>query len=264
MQVFTTPSGLQLFHNSLDETKYVYREIFEEKVYFRHGINIFPSETIFDIGANIGLFTVYLLENYTDLKIHAFEPSPPTYQYLKANAAKYGNSVHTHMCGLSDKSGIANFTHYPNYSIMSGFEAQAEQDKEILKRGIMSQMEENNVNQSDLNAGTLDRLARLALGQRQEFQCELRTISEIIDENSIESIGLLKVDAEGSEAAILSGIDDRHWKLIRQIAMEIHDPEGTVREIIANKLTHHGFNHTYEEERRLAGSGVINCYAVRA
>lgn len=262
-EVFLAPDGLKIFQHATAETKYVYQEIFEDRVYFRHGIDLKNGETVFDIGANIGLFTLFVKENYENIKVHAFEPSPPIYNVLKANVARYGESVSIHACGMTDKPGEGNFTYYPNYSIMSGLHAGSDQDKETLRAGIKSQLLEQNVDPADIQDRSLDRMVKVALGQKQEYTCQLRTISEIMDEDGIQAIGLLKIDAEGSELDILAGIRDEHWGSIRQIVMEIHDPAGTARAEAWTLLQKHGYQCLFEEEERLSGSGIINCYAIR-
>jgi FkbM family methyltransferase len=263
-QVFRAPNGLEIFHHAAAETKYVYQEIFEERVYARHGISVGNNETIFDIGANIGLFTLFVKENYRDAKVHAFEPSPAIFQILKANVAKYGDSVSAHACGMADRPGEATFTFYPKYSIMSGFHAGSDQDRETLRVGIASQLKEQGMAPEDIQDRSLDRMVKIALGQKQEYVCQLRTISEIIDEARIETIGLLKIDAEGSELDILAGIREEHWGRVRQIVMEIHDPKGTICPQAGKVLEGHGYGCVFEQEKRLSGSGIVNCYARRA
>jgi len=262
-EVFRAPNGLEIFHHSAAETKYVYQEIFEDRVYFRHGINLAGGESVFDIGANIGLFTLFLKENFAGVKVHAFEPSPTIFRVLKANVAKYGDSVAIYPCGMADRTGEARFTFYPHYSIMSGLHAGSEQDRETLRTGIRSRLMEQAMDPADIQERSLDRLVRLALADKQEHVCQLRTISEIIDEAEIQAVGLLKIDAEGSEMDILAGIRKEHWARIRQMVMEIHDPKGTVRVEAGKLLERHGYTCVFEEEKRLAGSGIVNCYARR-
>ncbi len=40
------------------ETSYLYQEIFIENSYFKHGITLRDGATVFDIGANIGMFSM--------------------------------------------------------------------------------------------------------------------------------------------------------------------------------------------------------------
>jgi FkbM family methyltransferase len=263
LPVFHAPNGLEIFHHAAAETKYVYQEIFEERVYFRHNVNLLAGETVFDIGANIGLFTLFVKENFPDIRVHAFEPSPTIFRVLKANTARYGDSVSLHPCGVAERSGEAKFTFYPNYSIMSGLHAGGEQDQATLRNGILSSLKEQAVDPSLITDRSVDRMVKVALGQKREHLCQLRTISEILDEADVRSIGLLKIDAEGSELDILAGIRNEHWSGIRQIVMEIHDPDGGIRTKVSALLEKHCFKTVLEEEKRLSGSGIINCYARR-
>lgn len=263
-EIFRAPNGLEIFHHSAAETKYVYQEIFEERVYMRHGISVASGEAIFDVGANIGLFTLFMKENFEGVKIYAFEPSPAIFRVLQANAAKYGDSVATYACGLADRSGEATFTFYPRYTIMSGFHAESDQDRQTLRAGIKSRLMEQNADPADIQDRSLDRLAKIALGEKQECLCPLRTISEIIDEARIPAIGLLKIDAEGSELDVLAGIRDGHWARVRQVVMEIHDPKGTICSQVRKVLEGRGYSCVFEEEKRLSGSGIANCYARRS
>ena len=262
-QVFRAPNGLEVFHHAVAETKYIYQEIFEDRVYFRHGISLARDEPLFDIGANIGLFTIFVKESFAGVKVYAFEPSPAIFPILQANVARYGDSVSLYACGVADRRGEATFTFYPHYSIMSGFHAESDQDRKTLRAGIRSRLREQNMNPADIQDRSLDRIAKIALGEKQEYVCPLRTVSDIIDEAGIRAIGLLKIDAEGSELDVLAGIRNEHWGRVRQIVMEIHDPKGTVRPQAREVLEGHGYTCVLEEEKRLSGSGIANCYARR-
>ena len=44
---------------------------------------------------------------------------------------------------------------------------------------------------------------------------------------------LLKVDVEGSEEAVLQGINEETWPLIRQVVMEVHNVDGREERIDA-------------------------------
>lgn len=263
-EIFRAPNGLEIFHHSASETAYLYQEIFEDRVYFRHGIDLKAGESVFDIGANIGMFTLFVKENFQGINVHAFEPSPVIHPILKANVAKYGASVTAHEIGVSNKPGEAKFTFYPNYSIMSGLHAGGAEDRETLRAGIRVKVDQKKGVSAEARERSLDFLVDAALEERREYVCRLRTVSEIIDESDVRALGLLKIDAEGSELDILAGIRGDHWGRIRQIVMEIHDPKGTARQEAANLLQGHGYKCVFEEEKRLAGSGIVNCYARRA
>lgn len=258
--IFVTPTGQKIFHHSPQETKFVYHEIFEDRIYFRHGITLKENDTVFDIGANIGLFSLFVAENFPTAKIHAFEPSPQIFKILEANLARFGGRAVAHNCGIAGQAGQATFTYYPHYSIMSGFHAHPTQDMQTLRSAIKTQLQSASPD-AKIEDRHVDWIVQAALQEREQFTCELRTVSDILDETSTSTLGLLKIDAEGSELDILSGIRPEHWPRIRQIAMEIHDQDGTSCPRIMQLLEGQGFRCVVEQDRRLLGSGIVNCYA---
>ncbi len=133
-------------------------------------------------------------EKFADIQVCAFEPSPQIFPILEANARKYGGSVSLYNCGMADQAGTARFIYYPRYSIMSGLHAGGDEDRQMLRQGIRSRLQEQAVDASDIPEASLDRMVKVALGDRQEHVCQLRTVSEVIEEKSLPALGLLKID----------------------------------------------------------------------
>jgi hypothetical protein len=63
-------------HLNKAETDFVYQEIFAEQSYVQHGITLTDNACIFDVGANIGLFTLFSTQMCKDATVYAFEPLP--------------------------------------------------------------------------------------------------------------------------------------------------------------------------------------------
>ncbi|MEP6809604.1 MAG: polyketide synthase dehydratase domain-containing protein, partial [Chthoniobacterales bacterium] len=70
------PNGLEVAHLNRHETDYLYQEIFEDQSYLRHDIQFADGDTVVDIGANIGLFSLFVLSRCENPEIFAYEPSP--------------------------------------------------------------------------------------------------------------------------------------------------------------------------------------------
>jgi FkbM family methyltransferase len=259
---FRNKRGLEIFHYNAVETEFVFQEVFENRIYFRHGIALAKGDCAWDIGANIGLFTMFLQENFEGISVHAFEPSLQIFEILQANTERYGARVVAHCCGIAGEEGEAKFTFYPTYSIMSGFHADDRQDGLALRVGTRNQWRERYPDEPELEDRFLDDMVASAIGQKQEYLCSLHTISHLIAKTGVAEIALLKIDAEASELDILRGIHDQHWPRIRQIVMEIHGGE-SVSAPIVKTLEAHGFRTVLEEEAGLSGSGLVNCYAMR-
>ena len=81
------------------------------------------------MGANIGLFTMFVGEHCPGAKIYAFEPIEEIYGCLKQNAARYEGRVKVFHHGLSDREKEAKFTYYPRFSMMSRQEGHSSEEK---------------------------------------------------------------------------------------------------------------------------------------
>ncbi len=71
------PSGLTIHAVSTLDIEFLYREIFEQKIYEQHGISIVEGSTVMDCGANIGLFSIYAAEA-AGSSVSAFSEMPLT------------------------------------------------------------------------------------------------------------------------------------------------------------------------------------------
>nr|QQH17589.1 non-ribosomal peptide synthetase [Nostoc sp. KVJ20] len=258
----TLPNHLEIAHLNQYETEYLYQEIFGDRVYLKHGIVFNEDDCIIDVGANIGLFTLFAQQKSPKGTIYAFEPAPHAFDKLQTNAKLYCQNTHLFNCGLGGESKEETFTFYPRSSVFSSFAADTEQDEKAIRSVIINMLQRDN----SLDEESLERLADDFLKDRLEretYQAQLRTLSEIIEEYKIEKIDLLKLDAEKSELAILQGIKDNHWPLIKQIVIEVHDQEGSTIKQVMRLLKDKGFQFVVDEESLLHGSGLYNIYVTR-
>ncbi len=248
-----------------EEAKFIYKEIFEEQVYLRHGITLHEGSCIFDVGANIGMFTLSAGLLCKDAVIYAFEPIQPIFEILRLNTELYGLNVRLYDCGLSSEEGTSVFTYYPQFPGSSGRFGDKQRDWEILKTGILNMLETDG-NQQAQSDGELDEIIGQRLTERltsEQVPCRLRKLSDVIRENGIDRIDLLKIDAERSELDVLVGIDDDDWQKIEQIVMEVDDTEFRL-ERITELLERNGFQVIVEQESWCKDTGLYNVYARRA
>src|SRR2546430_8004671 len=97
------PNGLEIVHLNRYETDYVYKEICEDRCYLKHGIRLPDGATVVDIGANIGLFSLFVMSRCRNPTIYACEPAPAVYELLKANCEAYGSQVRALNVGRSEE-----------------------------------------------------------------------------------------------------------------------------------------------------------------
>jgi FkbM family methyltransferase len=72
----------------------------------------FRPEILFDVGANVGKWSITAKSYCPDAEIHAFEVAPPTFRALSANLKRL-NGAHCVNLGLSDVPGPVTIHHYP-------------------------------------------------------------------------------------------------------------------------------------------------------
>ena len=248
------PNRLTVMGLNRREVEFVYQEIWEEEGYLKHGVTIEDGDCVFDVGANIGLFSLFAAERGKQVKIYAFEPLPPIFELLRINASLHELDAVLLNYGLSGRSTIETFTYYPKVSILSGRFANLADEKEVVRSFLLND-DARFENNEDVELLLNDRLESLA------FSCPIKTISEIIREHSIEKIDLLKIDAEKSELDILSGIEETHWPLIKQAVIEVHGSERL--HTILSLLKERGFETTAEQDSMLKDTALYNVYAVR-
>jgi FkbH-like protein/FkbM family methyltransferase len=261
---YRLPNNMLIVQQNEYETEYLYKEIFVDQHYLKHGITLRDADCVIDVGANIGLFTLFVQQVYPNTTVYAFEPVPAICDVLRKNAKIYGPGVKVYNCGLSDETKVSEFTYYPKASVFSGCYADPTTDGEALKSVISNQLERTapDLSESGEYGGYVEELMEGRLDS-EKFFCLLKTVSEIIADNDIERIDLLKIDAEKSELDILAGIKNEDWHKIKQIVMEIHDAQGAVSNRIISLLKEKGFNVVVDREGLLDSTGFFNIYATR-
>jgi FkbM family methyltransferase len=263
MQRVKFPDNLETFCLNLDEARFVHKEIFEDQVYIRHGISLSRDSCVFDVGANIGLFDVYLARNYPGIRIFSFEPFPQTFEVLRANAELHGVNSRLFECALGEERGVLNFTFYPNNSVMSGRYADHQEDSAVTKTFIGNKNPAF-LRQADSNEAIKAKVDAMIDGlfEKQTIACAVRTISEIIETEHVDRIDLLKIDVEKSEHVVLAGILEADWPRIGQAVVEAHDVNGRL-EWIAGLFRRTGFKVQVEQDPLLRNTNVFTLYAIR-
>ncbi|MEY2527307.1 MAG: hypothetical protein QOE73_2078, partial [Verrucomicrobiota bacterium] len=262
LEKYQLPNGMGVAQLNDHETDFFYQQIFADQTNFRHGITLSKGDCVFDVGANIGLFTLFAQQVCPSVTVFAFEPVPQIFKALEINASLYGNGAKLFKCGLAEREQTVEFVFYPNSTSQSGRYAD-EDDERLVLRTII-----DNVKGDDGQEAANGRQAKLldeivehrVCGER--VVCSLKTLSQVIREQGIERIDLLKIDVEKSELDVLAGIEEDDWTKIRQIVIEAHDVNGNVAKI-DQLLGGHGFDVMAEQDRYLRGSSLYNVYASR-
>lgn len=260
-ETVTLPNGLVISEINPYETKFLYKEIFIDESYLKHGITLPGDAVVLDVGANIGLFSLFCLGKAPNARILAVEPAPHCLACLEHNIAANGGLVEVIRAAAVDVAGPQKFTYYPKYSIMSGILADRQGDTDILRKGAARLL---GIDPDSPGARKMiDMLVSGKLKDAVEFTCDAVTVSDLIDAHGLTRIDLLKVDVEKAEAMVLAGIAERHWAAVRQIVLEAHDLGHGEHETIKALLESKGFQVVMEATDNLSSSGIYSLYARR-
>jgi FkbM family methyltransferase len=131
------------------------------------------SSVIFDVGANVGDWTLQAARLWPAATIHAFEPSAAVFDELAKATA--GLNVRLVQSALSDRSGVAVLHAVPSQSGLSSLH-----DRDLSSHGMV-------------------------MTERQVVP--LTTIDDYCVANALEHIDVLKIDAEGHDLKVLAGAE---------------------------------------------------------
>jgi amino acid adenylation domain-containing protein/FkbM family methyltransferase len=262
------PIGIEVAQINPNETAYLYEEIFAKRTYIRHSVLLRDDSVVFDVGANIGMFTLFVSRECANPRIWAFEPIAPIWEKLEWNARHHGRHVKVCPFGLSSGEREETFTFYPGYSMMSSQQAYADaaSEHEVIRRYLHNEQQQG-MQSRDLLLDHIDELLEHRF-RAEPVTARLRRLSDVIREEGVSSIDLLKIDVQRAEMDVLLGIDDEHWPRIQQVVMEVHDAAGSPTQgrtgDLLDLLERRGFDVVIEQDPLLQGTDRYNLYAVRA
>jgi len=247
----------------------------EIETYFSNGIQVSPGDTVFDVGANIGLFSLATYERCAQhLRVFAFEPVRAIFELLCANVRRNTSmgQIEALGFGLSSRSETIPLAYYPGAPVLSTAYPDEEADIRIIKDSILNSI--MYLKEAPLALRWLSRvpqfvrspildyaLARTLRGQA--IRCRMQTLSQFVRERGIEQIDLFKVDVEKAELDVLQGIEDHDWCKIRQAVIEVHDVEDRLK-YVTGQLWRHGLTEIkVEQPLTNLNSNIFTVFATR-
>jgi amino acid adenylation domain-containing protein/FkbM family methyltransferase len=262
---YRLPNDLEIVELNRNETDFLFDEVFVNRAYFKHGISLPRNSVVFDVGANIGMFTLAATIEGDGSRVFAFEPNPKLFHLAQINASLYAKNAQVFNFGLSNAARTASFTFYPEFSSLSGLYADVDSEMKVVRSFIHKEASTATGNGTHSGSGAaakeiplLDELLGEKL-KREVFEVELRTLSEVVAEFNLENIDLLKINVEKSEFDVLQGIQPQDWPKIQQIALEVHDIDDRLTNIVS-LLKGHGYSVSVEKDWRLEEKANTNFY----
>ena len=165
--------------------RFILNEVWLHKSYNPGGFKIKSNDTVIDIGAHAGIFTILASYYAKNGKVYAFEPMKENYELLKENLKlnKMSN-VEAINKAVSNKSGKIKF--------------------------YVSQTK----NKGHNSLFKLDETQKEEIADKISFKEFLRKIPKI---------DFFKIDCEGAEYEILFSLSKNELQKIKKISMEVHN-----------------------------------------
>lgn len=157
----------------------------EHDLYGLDAIPFAAGDQVIDIGAHVGMFTVYLAKRHPEVQITALEPDPVNFAHFRDNLARNGV-----------------------YGVRT------------LQRAVTADGRRFPLWRPPHNSGGAGGYYRDTVGFSPSV-AESSTLSELLDELGIERCRLLKVDCEGAEHEILR--DDAALSRVEWLSAELHE-----------------------------------------
>ena len=277
MKQFRCPNGVRVWNapQSGAETRFIFKEIFETRCYEQHGVAIRDGDVILDIGANVGLFALSVMERFRGVKMVCVEPVPNTRACLERNVTESPWRTHHEIAivanaigSTTSKTTITYFPRAPGNSTLHLSEKRQEWDR-IVDEISPSQIRHLNKLFALVPRRLFTWFMRPLLDHAVTLPCEVCTLSDLIRRQSLERIDLLKIDIEGAEMEALQGIEEQDWQKIQQLAIEVAPAHKDALTPLSHRLRSIGFA-TVAIESFHGGSVITDdpmpcmLYAVRA
>jgi FkbM family methyltransferase len=165
------------------------KETFIDRFYTRHGCEPGPGWTIVDIGAAIGEFSLFAAVQDPSARIFAYEPFQDSVEIFRENIAA---------------NGIRNITLIPNA---------------VWKENTNLQLDFSQLEPLQITSDSQEKA-----GSRQ-YRVQAVSLHQVLSNNHLESVDLVKLDCEGAEFDILLGSKPETVMKFKRIVMEYHDAQ---------------------------------------
>lgn len=257
------PNGMHVHSLNSHETDYLYNEVFEAEAYIPPWPLTMPERpVIVDVGANIGMFGLFARQRWPRSELYCFEPVPRIFEVLTKNLGSMPN-VRTFNLALGGASQTREITFYPDYSMMSGFEADPAKDKALVRLYIENLA--STVADADQRRAMVDDVYNVfesRLSNRESVLCKVERLDAVAMAAGINRIDLLKIDVEGFEFQVLDGLSDELWATVNNAAVEIQGTDSELA-VAAELFARHGLYTCVRQMSEYRGTNVSTLYAVR-
>ena len=141
---------------------------------------------VLDIGANVGLFSLWVAQRSPQTRVIAVEPSVDNVALMAQNLSEWSHQVSTLQAAVGGRAGRGTVIDGGGRSVDDRFEFDTS-------------------------------------GLGESGSVEVMTLEGLLDSRGADTVDLLKMDIEGCEFEVFSDVTDATLRRIRRISLEYHD-----------------------------------------
>ncbi|MHA1291720.1 MAG: FkbM family methyltransferase [Promethearchaeota archaeon] len=190
--IYILRNGIKFKVHSKTMEKGLINSILLDKKYTPPGYEIKKRDIVVDIGAHIGVFSIFAAVNAKYGRVYSYEPFSENFSLIQENIK------------------LNNLTNIKPFKLAVGGVKE--------KRNLYINNEQNGGHSLFKNY--------LCQQQKEGLSTEVVdgiTLKDIFSANGIEKIDFLKIDCEGSEYEILFSTHSNIFRRVRKISMEYHE-----------------------------------------
>jgi len=207
--VFKLRNGLRLTLRPGTSDFRIVREIMVWREYVRPGFELASTNTVVDIGAQIGIFSSYAAKAVPRGRVLSFEPHPDNYRLLEQNRQ------------LNSFANMMTFN-----------------------RAVAETAGKHEFFASAFNTGGHSLYEQPGAAVR--FEVETVRLEDVLKQQGIVAIDYLKIDCEGAEVEILRSLSVDLLHRVERIVMEVHTEIDATEAGLAGWLKQFGFKVNVE------------------
>jgi FkbM family methyltransferase len=183
------------------------------------------GDVVIDVGANHGFFACYAASK--GARVYAFEPSPIVFQRLEQNIAANGfeSRITARPWAISERTGEAQLLR-----------------TEKMGGGMSTIVPE------------FARGSGLPVVEQLTVPCY--TLSDLLETFRLSTVRVCKIDAEGSEVAILTGVQAAHRTCLQSMVMEYHPEAYPLEQLLSVAVGWGTHQISFMDEKRFSGNIV--------
>lgn len=163
-----------------------YKQMFYEDIYSHCDLS--NLNVVVDIGANVGLFTLYMLKSRNCKKIFSIEPTNKAYSQM-FNVLNDERNTSLHKLAIHNFNGKSKIKSVEDNSTISGF---------------------------------IDDVHPYTNHNMNEEEVDVVTLKTFIDNNKLQHIDLIKIDIEGVEYDVINSLSDSELLISDRYLIEYH------------------------------------------